>query len=164
MRRSALIATLLALSTPVAGSAQYVPTQDLSLKGLAAVDLLVSFDGSDLSSDSTAALRDGAEVELRKSGLVIASRQGATARPDGRLRIVLSASANGRWTDDMVVRVQVEQTAILARTQEPMLMVTWYSEETASRVATTDLIPVARSLMGRGLDRFLKAWLASNGR
>jgi hypothetical protein len=63
-----------------------------------------------------------------------------------------------------MLRVQVEQTALLARTGESMLMVTWYAEEGSTDVPTTETGPAARLLLTRGVDRFLRAWFSANGR
>jgi hypothetical protein len=165
MVRTTLTTLLLAATLPMAGMAQYAATQDLSLKRLGNVDLILTLNVGTLHPDTATALRYFVEIELRKAGLVLLSgRSDNFLKPEGRLRISLTSVARGRWTDDLMLRVQVEQTALLARTGESMLMVTWYAEEGSTDVPTTETGPAARLLLTRGVDRFLRAWFSANGR
>jgi hypothetical protein len=125
--------------------------------------LYVAISADDLPLDSTAALRDRVSLELGKAGLtVVPDQSDRRVRPDGILRVALTASARGRWVDDLLVRIQVEQTAVLPRTRDALLMVTWYSEQSDLNVPATEVAPHARLLVQRGIDRFIKAWLAAN--
>ena len=165
MLRIGLTSFLIVTALPLAGAAQYVPTQDLSLKGLGKVDLAITIAVSTLPPDSATALRHYTELELRKAGLVLLSaRSDEFLKPEGRLRVSLASQARGRFTDDLTVRVQLEQTATLARTREAMTMVTWFVEETSLNVPTTETTPAARLLLTKGLDRFVRAWFSANGR
>jgi len=159
--------TILLLSFLLArpAAAQYAATQDATLRGFRQVVLYVPISADDLAPDSATALSDGVKLELRKSGIVIVSDQSdQRLRPDGILRVALAASARGRWVDDLVVRIQVEQTAVLPRTGDALSMVTWYAEQHDLNIPATELAPHARLLVQRGIDRFIKAWLAANGR
>lgn len=150
---------------PRTGDAQYAATQDLSLKGLTKVDLALGITVNTLPPDSATALRYFTELELRKAGLVLLStRSDEFVKPEGRLRISLVSIARGRFTDDLMLRIQIEQTAQLVRTRESMSMVTWYAEESALNVPTTEASGAARQLLTSGLDRFVRAWFAANGR
>lgn len=162
MRR--LLPFLLLLLTFRTGAAQFSPTQDLSLKGLAQVDLLVTVGIDDLAPDSVPTLKDLVSTQLRTTGLLPLSDTDRRLRPQGRVRFALTSVTHGRWTDDLVLRIWVEQTSILARTGEAMLMVTWYAEDSELNVPTLDVGASTRVLLNRGIDRFLKAWLAANGR
>lgn len=163
MRR--LLPVLLLLLTSRAGIAQFSPTQDLSLKGLTEVDLLVTVGADALPPDSVQPFKDLVSIQLRKAGLHLLSESADhRLRPQGRIRFALTSATHGRWTDDLVVRVWVEQTSILARTREAMLMVTWYAEESELNVPTLDVGTSTRTLLNRGVDRFLSAWLGANGR
>jgi hypothetical protein len=145
--------------------AQYAATQDASLRGFRQAALYVSVSAEDLAPDSAQALTERVKLELGEVGLVVVSDQSdRRLRPDGILRVVLTSSARGRWLDDLVVRVQVEQTSVLPRTGDALLMVTWYSEQSDLGVPATELAPHARVLVQRGIDRFIRAWLAANGR
>jgi hypothetical protein len=156
---------LLLLMAPAALAGQYTPTQDLSLKGLAQVDLVVGVNVTDLAADSAQSMGSQVELALRKAGLTpLGSDSDRRLRPQGRVRFALTSVTHGRWTDDLALRIQVEQTSILARTGEPMLMVTWYAEETVANVPALDVPTATRTLLARGIDRFLKAWLTANGR
>jgi len=162
---SRLLPFLLLLLTSRAGVAQFSPTQDLSLKGLTEVDLLVTVGVDALASDSVQPLKDLASIQLRKAGFHLVSEAAdRRLKPQGRIRFALTSATRGRWTDDLVVRVWVEQTSILARNREAMLMVTWYAEESELNVPTLDVGTSTRTLLNRGIDRFLSAWLAANGR
>ena len=145
-------------------AAQFSATQDLSLKGLRLVDRQFTSAVSYLPPDSATALREAADLRLRQSGLRLLTDPADTTRPEGRLRISLTSISAGRWTDDLVVRIQVEQTALLARTGDPMLMVTWYAEETARNVPSTESVAATRELLERGITRFMRAWLGAQGR
>ncbi len=165
MLRTGLPLLLLLATLPGAGTAQYAATQDLSLKGLTKADLALTIRVSTLPPDSATALRHFVELELRKAGLVLLSgRSEDFVKPDGRLRILLVSTARGRFTDDLTIRIQMDQTAVLARTRESMTMVTWYAEESSYNVPTTEASEASRLLMASGLDRFVRAWLAANGR
>lgn len=165
MLRIGLISLLVTATLPLTGAAQYVPTQDLSLKGLAKVDLAITVAVGTLPPDTATALRHFAELELRKAGLVLLSAQsGEFLKPDGRLRVSLASTARGRFTDDLMLRIQLEQTATLARTHEAMTMVTWFVEETNQNLPTTETPAAARLLLTAGLDRFVRAWFSANGR
>lgn len=145
--------------------AQYAATQDASLRGFRQAVLYVSVTADDLAPDSARGLTEPVKLELGRAGLVVVSEQSdRRLRPDGILRVALTASARGRWVDDLVVRVQVEQTAVLPRTGDALLMVTWYSEQSDLNVPATELAPHARVLVQRSIDRFIKAWLAANNR
>ena len=63
-----------------------------------------------------------------------------------------------------MVRIQVEQTALLARTGDPMLMVTWYAEETTREVPSTESVAATRVLLERATTRFMRAWMGAQGR
>lgn len=145
--------------------AQYAATQDASLRGFRQAVLYVSVTADDLAPDSARGLTEPVKLELGRAGLVVVYEQSdRRLRPDGILRVALTASARGRWVDDLVVRVQVEQTAVLPRTGDALLMVTWYSEQSDLNVPATELAPHARVLVQRSVDRFIKAWLAANNR
>jgi hypothetical protein len=162
-RTGSLLLAFLALART--GSAQYVPTQDLSLKALGKVDLAITIAVGTLPPDTATALRLFTELELRKAGLVLLSgRSDEFLKPEGRLRVSLASQARGRFTDDLLLRIQLEQTATLARTREAMTMVTWYAEEIHLNVPTTEATAASRLLLTRGLDRFVRAWLSANGR
>jgi hypothetical protein len=160
-----LLALLLLLLTARAGAAQFTPTQDLSLKGLTEVDLLVTVGVDALAPDSVQPLKELVSIQLRKAGIRLLSESAdRRLKPMGRIRFALASATHGRWTDDLTVRIWVEQTSILARTREAMLMVTWYAEESELNVPTLDVGTSTRALLNRGIDRFLSAWLAANGR
>ena len=158
---SALLSSLLA-TRPVA--AQFTATQDLSLKGLSLVDRQFTASVSYLPADTTVALRDWADLRLRQAGLRLLTAPADTSRPEGLLRITLTSSSAGRWTEDLMVRIQVEQTALLARTGDPMLMVTWYAEETTREVPSTESVAATRVLLERATTRFMRAWMGAQGR
>jgi hypothetical protein len=159
-----LVAALLLLSSQAA-VAQYAATQDASLRGFRQAVLYVSISADDLAPDSASALVQRVKLELGEAGLVVLSEQSdRPLRPDGILRLTLTSSARGRWIDDLVVRVQVEQTSVLPRTGDALLMVTWYAEQSDLGVPATELAPHARVLVQRSIDRFIRAWLAANGR
>ncbi len=163
MRR--LLPVVLLLLVSRAGVAQFTPTQDLSLKGLTEVDLLVTVGVDALAPDSVQPLKDLASIQLRKAGFHLLSEAAdRRLKPQGRVRFAVTSATRGRWTDDLVVRIWVEQTSILARTREAMLMVTWYAEESELNVPTLDVGASTRALLNRSIDRFLSAWLAANGR
>jgi len=162
MRRTLL--SVLLLLAPASAAGQYAPTQDLSLKGLAQIDLVVGVSVPDLAADSAQAIGKQVELELRKAGLTPLGENERRIHPQGRIRFGLTSATRGRWTDDLTLRIQVEQTSVLARTGEAMLMVTWYAEETSPNVPALDVPAASRALLSRGLDRFLKAWLIANGR
>jgi hypothetical protein len=163
MRRT--IPLLLLLFAPASVVGQYTPTQDLSLKGLAQVDLVVGVSVADLAADSAQTIGNEVELALRKAGLTpLAADADRRIRPQGRVRFALTSVTHGRWTDDLALRIQVEQTSILARTGEAMLMVTWYAEEATPNVPALDVSTACRTVLARGIDRFLKAWLTANGR
>lgn len=165
MVRTALTLFLLVMAAPGTGAAQYAATQDLSLKGLTRVDLALAINVTTLPPDSATALRHFVDLELRKAGLVLLSaRSDEFVKPEGRLRISLVSIARGRFTDDLMFRIQLEQTAVLARTHESMTMVTWYAEESSLNVPTTEASESSRQLLISGLDRFVRAWFAANGR
>lgn len=165
MLRIGLTSFLIAAALPLTGAAQYVPTQDLSLKGLGKVDLAITIAVSTLPPDTATALNHFIELELRKAGLVLLSaRSDEFVKPEGRLRVSLASMARGRFTDDLMLRIQLEQTATLVRTREAMAMVTWYAEEASLNVPTTEGIATARQLLTKGLDRFVRAWFSANGR
>lgn len=161
--RSAVLLLAPLLARPAA--AQYAATQDASLRGFRHALLSVSISAEDLAPDSATVLSERLKLELGKSGLVLVSDQSdRRVRPDGILRVALAASARGRWVDDLVVRIQIEQTAVLPRTGEALRMVTWYAEQRDLNIPATELAPHARLLIERSIDRFIKAWLAANGR
>jgi hypothetical protein len=162
-RRSLTLLLVPLLARPAA--AQYAATQDASLRGFRHAVLYVSISADDLAPDSATALGERIRLELGTAGLVLVGDQSDhRVRPDGVLRVALAASARGRWVDDLVVRLQVEQTAVLPRTGEALRMVTWYAEQHEMNVPATEIAPRARLLLQRSSDRFLKAWLAANGR
>jgi hypothetical protein len=161
--RSTILLLSFLFARPAA--AQYAATQDATLRGFRQVVLYVPISADDLAPDSATALSERVKLELGKSGIVIVSDQSdQRLRPDGILRVALAASARGRWVDDLVVRIQVEQTAVLPRTGDALSMVTWYAEQHDLNIPATELAPHARLLVQRGIDRFIKAWLAANGR
>ncbi|MEO8635679.1 MAG: hypothetical protein ABI587_10430 [Gemmatimonadales bacterium] len=158
------VALLLAFSFVGPAAAQFTATQDVSLKGLSLLDRQFTSTVAYLSPDSVAALRDDADLRLRQAGLRLLTSAADSSRPEGLLRISLTSSSAGRWTEDLVVRIQVEQTAVLARTDTPMLMVTWYAEETSREVPSTESVAAIRALLERGVTRFMRAWMAAQGR
>jgi hypothetical protein len=165
MLRIGLTSLFILAALPLTGAAQYVPTQDLSLKGLSKVDLAITIAVSTLPPDTATALNHFTELELRKAGLVLLSaRSDEFLKPEGRLRVSLASQARGRFTDDLLLRIHLEQTATLARTGETMTMVTWFVEETNLNVPTTESTQAARLLLTKGLDRFVRSWFQANGR
>ncbi len=164
-RRPAIAtALLIGLIAVHPAAAQFTASQDLSLKGLRLVDRQFTSNLPYLPPDSAAALRDAADLHLREAGLRLLTNPADTSRPEGRLSISLTSSSAGRWTDDLAVRIQVEQTALLARTNDPMLMVTWYVEETVRAVPSIESVAAARALLERGISRFMHAWMRAQGR
>jgi hypothetical protein len=165
MLRTVTVLLLATVAAARSGAAQYVPTQDLSLKGLGKVDLAITIAVSTLPPDTATALNHFIELELRKAGLVLLSaRSDEFLKPEGRLRVSLASQARGRFTDDLLLRIHLEQTATLARTGETMTMVTWFVEETNLNVPTTESTQAARLLLTKGLDRFVRSWFQANGR
>ncbi len=163
-RISRLVPLLLTCLAAAPALAQFTAGQDVSLKGLRLVDRQFASSVSYLSPDSAAAMRDGTDLRLRQAGLQLLTDPAAAGRPEGLLRISLTASSAGRWSEDVVVRIRAEQTALLARTNEAMLMVTWYAEETARNVPSTETVASTRTLLEKAVTRFMRAWMVAQGR
>ena len=153
----------LALLVPRGAVAQYAATQDASLRGLRRVTLYVSVNADDLPADSATALAERVRIELGKAGLILVPELAEPPiRPEAIVRVALNSTARGRWVDDLSLRLQVEQTATIPRTGDALRMVTWYTEYNDIDIAAAELPAHARVLVDRGLNRFLKAWLAVN--
>ncbi len=151
MRFLIALVVALALVPPRCALAQYAPTQDSTLRGLAKVLVVVRGEGSN-------ELTRVAMAELRRAGLRVArdSADVDLAR-DGVLNITFSSPQPRGPT----LTMDVMQRAMLARTEQMLYMMTWYLEASS---AGTDKDQSASALLTTGLNYFLSKWRAANGR
>jgi hypothetical protein len=139
---------------------QYGPAQDSTLRGLTRVHLAFVNRGA-YTPAALAQATDFITLELRKSGLQIARTQAELdVTKDAVLNVSMLKIARALSTD-LLLRIDVEQRATMVRTNQALPLVTWFYEDD-KRAVTPDQTPQA--MLKQGVDKFLNAWLAANGR
>ncbi len=159
VRRTALATfVLLTVSTPVVG--QYAATQAETLRGLQRVLVVFSEPNERLEALVLRDLYQDATLELRKVGIRVATEaEEVDMSTDGVLN--MTVFADGGFSQNVTLRIDVEQHATLVRTGETKQMVTWFYEAARSGYPADQS---ARVLLTDGVNEFLSDWLDANGR
>ena len=158
--RCAIPLLLLSLLTPSVAEAQYAVTQGQTLSGLDNVLLAFAEPTGQIQATDLQSLYQSATLELRKVGIRIATDSTEVdMATDGVLNVTLWVT--DAFSDEVSLRLDVEQLATLRRTGETLQMVTWFHESARSGPNWRDF---TRSLLMDGVNGFLSDWLDANGR
>jgi hypothetical protein len=162
MRRLVTIALFAcaALIMPAKGHAQYGVSQDSTLVGIKKVYLNFTDENGGLGVADAESLSGSVALELRKAGIRVAKDRNELTADDAVLNVSVITVTRTLVTD-ILVRMDVEQLAQLARTKKSYPMVTWYYEQNKlNGIPKSD----GPRLVKTGLDEFLSKWLDMNGR
>ena len=157
--RCILFTLCLAAFSTTSAPAQYVGTQDSSLRGLARLDVRFETPDGAVSPTLRSQLTDYLDLELRKAGLKLVVSDTALKESEGLLEVRFARSQGP--SSDASLRLSLQQMATLKRTGQSLWMVSWFYED-----SRRDVVPdsVAHAMIANGLNRFLNRWLAMNGR
>lgn len=163
MKRSRLpilVSVMFILTLPPSLSAQYVSAQDSSLVGLKKVFVIFSDSGDAVTQAQAEELMGDIVLNLRKTGIRMAHDSSDVSKDDGVLHFTLMKRQYA-LTNDLSLRLDVEQQATLARTGESSRVGTWYYEDDRHNV---DPQQVLKPMVRKAVDAFLLKWLDMNGR
>jgi hypothetical protein len=161
LRITTLVVAALSLSLSEVSGAQYAATQDSTLKGIRRVYLNFSDVGGALGPELAAKIADDAILELRKTGIKVAKSPAELDMTQDAVLNVSTIADRDAWRSDLALRIDVEQRAQMARTQQTLQMVTWYYETV---MKSTEPKKVASTVVSEGINKFLNKWLDQNGR
>ena len=153
--RGLAVLTCLSLSAVPAG-AQYGRDQHKALQGLSRVLVIFSEDDHKTDAATFTQMRDSVLSALTQSGLRVA-RDSADLdmKRDGILDVSLFL---GTGVEQVVI--DLEQSVVLARTKEPLQLVTWYYE---AGHPSADWRSDAPALLMKGVAFFISDWRSANG-
>ncbi|MGH9204697.1 MAG: hypothetical protein ACRD2A_26010, partial [Vicinamibacterales bacterium] len=132
--------------------AQFLMTQDSTLRGVRRVYLNFSDVGGALGPELAAKIAEDAALELRKTGIKVAkAREELDMSQDAVLNVSTIADRD-TWRSDLGLRIDVEQRAQVTRTQQTLQMVTWYYETV---LKSAEPKKVAGPLVAEGINKWL---------
>ena len=158
--RALLTAAVMTVTVTGLASAQYVASQDSSLRGLTRVMVRFRVADGTLNPVIKSRLAEYLTLELRKAGLRLTDGPEELKDDDGVLDVSLAKIDRDR-TCDLNLRLSLEQRSSLKRTGQSLWMATWYYETGRQNVLPDS---AADGVLEDGVNRFLNRWLAMNGR
>ena len=154
------LSVLFAIAAVGSADAQYAATQDSSLRGLQRVYVNFQNAGA-ITAQQQAQAIEFVTLELRKAGVRIVPSAGELDLSKDGLFDIGFIRVNRALSTDLVLRIDIEQAATLSRTGASLQMVTWFYEDDRRNIQPDQVL---QPMLRQAVDRFLNAWLSSNGR